>query len=343
MPVQGSGHFIPVADPYNFPVPSYPDRAVPGQITTSPARLSHGQLMSQLRDQERPESRPATAPTTLSQLLPPKRDLPFLVRPKTTVLAKESQDEAIHQLGDQSRMKPATLIVNDEEPLLKKRRVATKVATKKKGRFEKKSKVVVLRPISFPVEHGQHQTSQNQEEESTQDLEPEPEIEPVQLESRLPRKDAFNTSLPDAPPSLNTVSIRGSTTQTSSATLDLQSKFYRAVETVKKALPHSSIQLLQELNTVPSLEDADCLDRWIQRLEHLAIPAGTTASTQTTSAEEEESSLLPEPTTINSEREEDERLMKPYEDILREAYGDRGLVERAVGFEKAWDRIKSSL
>ncbi|KAL8945900.1 MAG: hypothetical protein Q9222_007628 [Ikaeria aurantiellina] len=192
MPAQGGRDFESLEYPYDIPAPRKPEGGLSGLVLTAPPEKTYGRP----RPQKTMEDRPATAPTTFSELFPPKRDLPFLNRPKTAAMAKEAQGEVSHPLGIQGSTEAEILAVDDEGPLQKKQKGATR-ATKSKERVKKNSKAAISRPTSSQVETAskiKYRTPQKNQEA-------------IQPETRLRGGNIPNVSLhpPGSPPTAHLV------------------------------------------------------------------------------------------------------------------------------------------
>lgn len=190
---------------------------------------------------EKTLNRPATAPITLSQLMPPRRELPFPPGPTTSIT-----DRTAHTEDPSGREK-----AESKDP----KKAATTTRSRAKGNVKgKPSRPSSSRAKPKPL--------------ANEDL---PKDQPALEKSNLQLKPQKSTTAESQLPPSSSSKLSGSKsvmTTTSPSKINTRSK---SSATAEKPIP-VPLQFSKDFENIPPDEYMDRLDHWVRKYQHLPAP-----------------------------------------------------------------------
>ncbi|KAL8686298.1 MAG: hypothetical protein Q9218_007204 [Villophora microphyllina] len=253
--------------------------------------------------------RPATAPLTLTQLMPPRRELPFPEEPDN--ITKKQR-------------------IGVKEPGVDGVNNGQKAAAKSKSRAKPKPKAKEARP-SLPKAKATVETTSEQQSSNDRSLASEPAAVPLSSEPRTLRSSTTHvaSSSPPQQPAVNLVLTDGSPAETNAQKKSPAAAAVNKPSTEKA--PSILVQFSKDLENISPEDYMSRLDQWVRKYQDLPAPSPQPAPTFISSTEKDQLAAY-------AAQPEEERL-RVLDGMICEYLEDENFMKLIGDVEMSWRRI----
>ncbi|KAL8728103.1 MAG: hypothetical protein Q9166_005628 [cf. Caloplaca sp. 2 TL-2023] len=297
-----------------LPSPSFPERATTSYNYPFPSSSAPEQHLA----------RPATAPLTLTQLMPPRRELPFAREPASSAPVPNAQNEDDHPRITNFKQSPQKTAKQAQSPAKAKPKPKAQSARPSSSRTKP-------RPVSNRSTAKDHPVAA--QTEIGPEAEPRPLTSPetVHAPTTSPVRETTTKEHILTEISPNKRTTRSKKTPSTATSTSTTTPLPKSNDPISNANPHSS-----DNETIPPSDYLNRLDTWIRKYHDLPTPASAHAPNP-------KSAALPLSTSKENlaayaAQSEEERL-EALDTMICKCLEDENFVKLVEDVERSWKRV----